>query len=526
MFLKLCRVYLKDYSFGRMFQINGSKTKKILLGIALAYVAIIVFGSLGFMFFNLAEVLNDMNQLQVMVGFLAVYALVIPIMMTLFRASGTLFFYKDHDIVAPLPIKSYVIFSAKLFVMMIWMYVFNLIIVLPILFSYFYFLGFDIIGLLMYIIAFILFPMIPIAVMSLLSLGIGFIATKFNFGKAIQIVSLFIVFFGILFLQFSINSTTQNPLTGQIDVISGLSDYYIPLRWFVDAVYDHDILSILYLIFSHVLVFALFIFMMSKISYRLNIKGIQKHHIKSNKTTHIKKSSVTKTLIKKEINKFFSIPIYVLNVGFGPILLLGAAIASIFVDVSTYVEILDMAQIDAYVILALGYGFIITLLYTTGISLSLEGKNFWVIKSLPIKAKDVMLSKIYFNMLLGIPVIMISSIIFHFTLDITAIHTILLLLISFSSLTLISFIGSVINLYFPKLDFKNEVEVIKQSLGAFLAMIAGFSVIGTQVFLFIFLNDYLSTEVIFLCLSALDSLLVIPFYVMINKNSENIFKKL
>ncbi len=526
MFFKLCRVYLKDYSFGRMFQMNGSKTKKIFIGIALAYVAIILFGSLGFMFFNLAEVLHDMNQLHVMVSFLAVYALAIPIMMTLFRASGTLFFYKDHDIVAPLPIRTSVIFSAKLFVMMIWMYAFNLIIVLPILFSYFYFLGFDVIGLMMYMLAFIVFPMVPIALMSFISLGIGYIATKFNFGKAIQIVLLFIVFFGIMFLQFSINSTTQNPLTGQIDVISGLSEYYIPLRWFVDAVYDHHILSMLYLVFSHVLIFVLFVFMMSKVSYHLNMKGIQKHHIKSNKVTHIKKSSVTKTLIKKEINKFFSIPIYVLNVGFGPILLLFTAIASIFVDASEYVDLLEMAQIDTYVILALGYGFIVSLLYTTGISLSLEGKNFWVIKSLPIKAKDVMLSKIYFNMILGIPVIIISTIIFHFTLDISAIHALLLLLISFSLLTLISFIGSVVNLYFPKLDFKNEVEVIKQSLGAFLAMIAGFSVLGTQVLLYIFFSDYLTTEIIILCLSMIDGLLVIPFYVMINKNSENIFKKL
>lgn len=148
MYLKLLKVYLKDFSFDRMFQINGSKGKKIALWAVIIYAFVTVIGGFGYMFFMLADSLNQMNQLQVMINFIAVYSLAAPIMMTLFRASGTIFFYKDYDIVAPLPIKPRVVFAAKLTVMLLFEYVISLILIIPILFSYFYFRGFDVVGLL------------------------------------------------------------------------------------------------------------------------------------------------------------------------------------------------------------------------------------------------------------------------------------------------------------------------------------------------------------------------------------------
>lgn len=525
MFLKLCRVYLKDYSLGKMLQVSGSKTKKILIGVLLVYAAVTIFGTLGYMFFNLAEVLSQINSLHVLIGFLGLYSLFIPIMMTLFRASGTLFFYKDYDIVAPLPIKSHVVFSAKLFVMILWMYAFSLVFTIPLLFSYFYFLGFDIIGFLMFIPAAIVFPLIPIVLMTFISLLIGYIATKFNFGKMLQIILLFAVFFGILILQFNMSST-DNPLVGQIDGVSGLIDQYLPITWFVEAIYDHNLLSLLYLVLSHVIVFTGFVLSAGGVSEYLNRRGVQKHLSHTKKVSSMTQRSLSYILIKKEFNKFFSIPIYVLNAGFGLVLLIGLAIASFFVDLSEYLQVFQALNLDIYLVIAMILGFIISLLYTPGISLSLEGKNFWVIKSLPIKAEQVMLSKIWFNVILGLPVIFISIILFYFSVSLAFMHVMSLIMFSTSALVLISFIDGVINLYFPKMDFKNEVEVVKQSLGAFLAMIAGLTVIATNVLLFVWLDAYMTEAILFLLISVINGLLILPFYDIIKRKSEGIFQKL
>ncbi|MFA6801803.1 MAG: hypothetical protein WCR19_06805, partial [Acholeplasmataceae bacterium] len=100
MYFKLLKIYLKDLSFDRLLQINGSKAKKIGISIALIYALIVTVGGFGFLFFNLAEFLSSINQMETMISFLATYSLMIPIIMTLFRASGTLFFYKDYEILA------------------------------------------------------------------------------------------------------------------------------------------------------------------------------------------------------------------------------------------------------------------------------------------------------------------------------------------------------------------------------------------------------------------------------------------
>ncbi|MFA6800762.1 MAG: hypothetical protein WCR19_01485, partial [Acholeplasmataceae bacterium] len=519
--------YLKDLSFDRLLQINGSKAKKIGISIALIYALIVTVGGFGFLFFNLAQLLSSMNQMETMISFLATYSLMIPIIMTLFRASGTLFFYKDYEILAALPIKSKTVLGAKLTIMFLWMYVTNIVFVVPILFSYFYFAGFDIVGLLIYLVASIVYPLVPIVILTFISLGIGYIATKFNFGKIIQIILLFVLFFGILYAQFSISAAEQNPLTGQIDTIAGISKYYPPIRWFQDAIYSHDWLSLLYLLLSHLAIFALFFLSIEKLSLKLNQTGIQKHVNKKVKMTKIAQSSVTKILIKKEFKKILSIPVYAINAGFGIVLLLVLSIASLFFnDLSEILATFELANIESFIVVSLVIGFVLALAYTPAITLSLEGKNFWILKSLPIKASQVMTAKIYFNILLFFPAIAVSIIFFSIAFGFSFIQVIVTLLLSFSLLSLISVVNSIVNLYFPKFDFKNEVEIVKQSAGALIGMLVGMSIVVVNGAIFYFITSYFSEEISFALLSLMNFLLIIPFYDIIKNKSEGIFKKL
>src|SRR5690606_17724400 len=125
MYPKLLKIYLKNtFSKGTF---GNTKLKKILFAFLMLYVFVAVGFSLGFMFFSLGDFLNQMGQIDAMIAFLGVYSLIMPLFMTIFRASGTLFYYKDFSIVGPLPIKSQTIFLAKLTVMMLWIYASSLL---------------------------------------------------------------------------------------------------------------------------------------------------------------------------------------------------------------------------------------------------------------------------------------------------------------------------------------------------------------------------------------------------------------
>ena len=92
---------------------------------------------------------------------------------------------------------------------------------------------------------------------------------------------------------------------------------------------------------------------------------------------------------------------------------------------------------------------IVNMSCTSTVSLSLEGKNLWIIQSLPISSKILFQSKMLFNMIVVLP---------------------------FSPFCIIVFmLGMCAAIHFPKFEWENEIEVIKQSasstMGVFSSMI-------------------------------------------------------
>ncbi|MFR5348272.1 putative ABC transporter permease subunit, partial [Romboutsia timonensis] len=53
---------------------------------------------------------------------------------------------------------------------------------------------------------------------------------------------------------------------------------------------------------------------------------------------------------------------------------------------------------------------------TTPSSISIEGKNLWILKSLPIDIRDIFKAKVSMSLILSIPAIVISSLIISFGL--------------------------------------------------------------------------------------------------------------
>ncbi|MGL4911894.1 MAG: putative ABC transporter permease subunit, partial [Romboutsia sp.] len=117
------------------------------------------------------------------------------------------------------------------------------------------------------------------------------------------------------------------------------------------------------------------------------------------------------------------------------------------------------------------------------VSISLEGKNLWILKSSPINEIDIFKSKIYLNLLLTIPIAIISFMILavrlNFGIESTLIVIALIILLSvFNAL-----IGIFINLLYPKLDFTNDVAVVKRSASVIVSMISSMVYVGLVFFI-------------------------------------------
>ncbi len=531
MLIKLLKIFFKEnFSLKRIFgfDFKKSKIKATLIVLAIIYGIGSMFLVFGFMFFDFGKLLNELGQSQVLLEYIFIYATVLSMVFVLLRANGYLFHYKDFQILQPLPIKQRQIILAKLCLMMITIYMSLFVIILPIGFSYFFHSGLDIVSLLNFIISLLFIPILPVVVFSFLSFLLANFSSRFRFSKIINVILMFVVFFGIMYFSMTLNFEASNPLLGQMALFEKITKVIPSANWFISAIHNNNFLALLGLVAFNLAILVLFVFLLEKFSIKTN-QIAQSVKVKtSNKAVISKKRSILTNILLKELRKFFNVTIYVFNSGFGPIFL---ALSSVLIivfksNIDGFMVNFEEVNIQFELLLLVFVAFIISTVFTSAISLSLEGKNFWIIKSLPIKASTVMFGKMLFNILLVLPIAIFFLFIAGIIFQIGIVKSILMILFvtSFSFVT--SSLGSIINLYFPKFDFINETEVVKQSIGAFLGMFGAWLLITINGLIYYFLQPLVSFEIIVLLNSLINYLFFGICIIFISRNAQTIFNKL
>ncbi len=531
-FIALFRVLRKEnFSLKRLFGFSprDNKLKTGLIALAILYAIAAMILSFGFMFFDLGATLKTYDQTSILLNFIYVYAFVFIAMMVLLRANSYLFQYRDYQILGSLPIAPRIIMAAKLSIMLLVMYVPTLFIIAPIAFSYFFHQGLEPLNFVMFILGLLTVPLLPIAIVSFVSLLIARISARLKHRNIINIVLSILIFLG--YITYTLTTTGQseaNPLLGQVDAMSNLSAVYWPLRWFVLAVHQGSWVDFLLLVSTHIGIFLGFIFLVARLAIKTNqLNQITTIH-QNNGQYRVVSQSVHKSLIQKEFRKFFSVPLYAMNSGIGILIMLIFAVISLFyVDALNEIfPMLNQGGISSLLTIIIFAGFCVSMTYTPAISLSLEGKNIWILKSLPIEAKTIVVSKIVFNLLLVIPATLIAILLFAISLSISWLEVPLLFLWALTFGILISVFDALLNLLFPKLNFTNEVEVIKQSIASLFAVFGGFTFLAINGLIFYFLLTPIGEVPALLTIILINVIITIPIALLINKRSAYYFSKI
>ena len=109
----------------------------------------------------------------------------------------------------------------------------------------------------------------------------------------------------------------------------------------------------------------------------------------------------------------------------------------------------------------------------TATSISLEGKNFWIVRSLPIPANRYLGAKLALNLLLNVSVSWLSILILSFVYHFAPVTTLLLLALTLLAALCSGLFGLIVNLHFPRFDYDREIVVVKQSLSTMITVFAG-----------------------------------------------------
>ena len=248
-------------------------------------------------------------------------------------------------------------------------------------------------------------------------------------------------------------------------------------KMYTDGVCNGNVLSLILFIVISIAVFGIFTILVSlvfkKFNTILNTSKAKSHF----KMTELKERTQIGALLAKESKRYFSSAIYVLNTGIGVILMLIMAVASLFFNLDSMGEMMGYPGFPtilaryAPIVLC----FFIVMSCTTSSSISLEGRNLWIIKSSPVREMDVLKSKIYLNLTILIPAIIITSGLLSIALKPDWKTVIIMFLLPCIYAVFISLAGILINLKFPNFDWTNEVTVIKQSVSATITIFLGFA---------------------------------------------------
>ena len=460
---------------------KSSKISSIMFPIFLAILVMVGIGTYAVMF---AYELAPLNLTHVVLTMYILFTVVITLIEGIYKTQGILFDAKDSDLLFSLPIKKSTIFFVRIFKLLVFQYLYNLLFMLPAFAVYAYFEKPGISFYLISIIMTLLIPIIPTIISALLGSIIKTISVKFKAQKLIQVLSTIIVFIGIFFLSFKLKDIITSVVQNAMSINNTLTNIYYPAKLYIQLIQDFKIQDFLMLLAINIIPAILFIYIASINYFKVISKSKETSGSKKRKNNiqNIKTKSKIQALVSKEIKRYFSSTVYIFNTSFGIILMLVITI-TLCVNLDGAINAvlegenigLTMEQIESYIPKIYFQIVIYTACMTsiTSSSISLEGKSLYILKTIPIEIRKIFKAKIITSNIITMPIMFVSEIIFFIIFRPKIKDIIFILLATIIMPTLTAVIGLLVNLKHPKLNASSDTEVVKQSASSGISVLIG-----------------------------------------------------
>lgn len=522
--IALVKVNLANFNlFSRIVKTNNKKNFTSII-----FIFSIIF-LLGYSVYNITSLsMPGYMALNIPYVILAQYFLISSIFIlftNIFQVKDTIFSFKDYDLLMSLPINRKIIIASKFLNLYISNMIYTLLFMLPSLISYVQYVDVGFIFYLYFILTLLIIPVVPIILAYIIGTIITFLSSSFKKKNiASYILNILLVVVVFCFSYKTQNMTSIDMANIGKSMINTFNNLYPLTRLYINIVSSYDFLSLIIYILIPVILFTLFLIFVNKTYLAIRKKIVRSFTKNDYKIKQYKVKSPLMALYIKEIKRYFSSPVYVLNTMFGCILFIIGLIMLITMGGDKVEEILNIPNLSNYIKIysPLVLGIVCSMSCTTSSSISLEGKSLWIIKSIPSSPIKIFLSKILVNLTILIPTVLIGGTILGIFLKMDFKMMILLYLTPIAYSIFISIIGIIININFPVFNFQNEVKVVKQSVSSFLSIMIGVFIGIIPFIININIDNYL-----YICLITLIMIFVnILLYIYLSKICPKIFNKL
>ena len=458
---------------------KDKKKKKTTIGLGLVWALLIVMiatyiggATFGYVYLGLAEIVP---------AYLIMLASLVILAFAIFKAGSIIFQENAYDILCSLPVSQTAIVVSRFLRMYVENLLLTLLVMVPGIVVYgvmvkpafsFYLIG---------AVVTVFVPLVPITIATFFGALVTAISSRMKH-KSLVSAALSVGLVIAIMASTGTMSTMEEEFSIEMlqnmseIVTQAIGDIYPPAIWLSNAMVKGDILPGLLCVLGGLVAFMVTIALIS-VKFREICRGLYGTHAKHNyKMEQLKKTSVLGTLYKREMKRYFASSIYVQNTIVGPIMAIIFAVAVLGVGLDTIQQTMEIPIDIAGAVPVLLAG-IFAVMTTTCTSISMEGKEWWIVKSLPIRSKDLLDSKLLFGLSLYLPFWLVSEILLIIALRPGFMELVWLVLLSLVLILFSQVVGLTANLKMPVFDWENEVSVVKQSASAALGGLGGFVVV-------------------------------------------------
>ena len=484
---------------------SGGKQRRAATRIILALAAGLLLAALAVIYMiGLGMSLMEMGLTDAIPVFAVLLGSIAGIVFTFMKANGTLFGMVDYDLVMSLPVTRRTVVASRMMALFGSAIVLGAVLMVPLYAVYFSVVNITAMGLAVAVASVLLAPAIPTSLAIFASFALTAIAARFRHANLVYIVFMLIAVtafvIGSYAFSFSVQTSSDADatrlLTGMgavAEMVQGdIARVYPPAGLVAHAVTAGNLPALLAFAACSLAVPAACLEIMQRnylaINGLLANRGGRAHgRGKAALSTSEYVSSPFKALVIKELRTQIGIPTYAINCLFGYLLMLVLSVALTAVGARGLLEsgmlesgaldsdslALHMAIDQIFLLVPWGIAFCAVVSPTAAVSISMEGKNAWLMATAPVPTLTVLGAKLASNAIPMAIAVALGTLIMLIGGQIDALGALETLIVGFGLFYLTVNISMLIDARRPNFAWSSAQEVVKRSLPIMVCVVGG-----------------------------------------------------
>lgn len=428
----------------------------------------------------------------------AIMAFALMFIGSVFTAKSQLFEAKDNELLLSMPVPPGMILLSRMAALLAMNFVFELVVALPVFVSWLQYGTVNGVGILAFIVIVLALPLFSLAVSCLFAWLVSLITSRMRNTTAVTMVISVVFMLAYFLFCFRMNSyVTQLAANGA--AIAGALGSAAPLVWLGRAAADGSLADLGLTLLWTVLPFVLAYVLLNRSFIRIVTTRRGQVKVQYEKKA-MRTSSQNAALYRRELARLTSSSGYMLNAGLGLVFELVLAVLAIVKrqELLAALTAIPALREAAAPILLLACMMVSGMVFFTASSVSLEGKYYWIVRSMPVKSEKILQAKLNLSNSLSAGPALLMMLAAALALQLPAAETVLLLACQLLFVLLTANVGLVEDLRHCNLDWINETQAAKQGAGVLLSMLLNFGFVVAVGALYFFLLTNLMPTAAFL----------------------------